>query len=189
MFCQTMSNFLKNWKNKRELKSSGVRVALAEDIDFVLRQIIAGAESGHYGEHILEGEHQANYRAMFHGLINGQGTATLGERGVERKSGSLWIYGNNRFGDIGFFFASEKNEGSGEDEIELLMAGIESKHQGKGHGTNMIRIFLSICPVEATLYARCYPASKVMYSLLLNIGFKKINTKSGGTRELQFNKT
>lgn len=189
MFYQTMSNFLKNWKNRRELKRSGVRVALADDIDFVLEQTIVGAENGHYAQHLLESEHQARYRTMLSALINGQGTVTRGERGDERKNGRLWIYTNDSLGNIGYFSASEKSEGSGENEIELLMAGIKSEHQGKGHGTKMINMFLSLCSAETTLYARCYPASKTMYSLLLNIGFKKINTKPGGTRELELKKT
>lgn len=184
-----MNNFLRNWKNKRKLQRCGLKAAAPEDIEFVMEQIVDGVKEGHYEDSILDPEHQANYRAMFLGLMKGQGTATLGERGIERKSGSLWIYGNNDEGNIGFFFASEKYEGSGENEIELLMAGIKNGFQRAGHGSNMIDYFFALCPKNVTLYARCYPASEAMYIVLVKKGFVKINTKPGGTRELEFKRT
>jgi len=184
-----MNNFLRNWKNRRKLQRSGLKAAAPEDIDFVMEQIVEGAKEGHYEKSILDPEYQANYRAMFLGLMKGQGTATVGERGIERKSGSLWIYGNNDEGNIGFFFVSEKYEGSGENEMELLMAGIKKGLQKTGHGSNMIGSFLALCSGSATLYARCYPASEAMYKVLVKAGFVKINTKPGGTRELELKRT
>ncbi|WP_027150219.1 hypothetical protein [Methylobacter tundripaludum] len=184
-----MNNLLNNWINRRKLQRCVLKAATLEDIDFVMEQIVDGTKEGHYLDSILDPEHQANYRAMFIGLMKGQGTATMGERGIERKSGSLWIYGNNDEGNIGFFFISEKYEGSGEKEIELLMAGIKKRLQRVGHGSNMIGYFLALCPKNATLYARCYPASEAMYITLVNAGFVKINTKPGGTRELELKRT
>jgi hypothetical protein len=184
-----MKNFFRNWITRNKLHRCGIKAAAPEDINFVMEQIIEGAKEGHYKDSILNPEQQINYRTMFLSLMNRQGTATLSERGLERKSGSLWIYGNNKEGNIGFFFASEKYEGSGENEIELLMAGIKKEFQKAGHGSNMIDFFIALCPNNATLYARCLLASESMYMALVKKGFVNINTKPSGTRELELKRT
>jgi ribosomal protein S18 acetylase RimI-like enzyme len=181
-----MNKLLNKWKNRLILRRSGCRLAAPKDIDFVMEQIVEGAKGGHYDESMLDTEHQSNFKGMLNNLLQGIGTPTMTERGVERKSGSLWIYGNKYQGNIGFFFISEKHEGSGEKEIELLMAGIKDQFRGIGHGSNMVDLFLALCPETAILYARCFSKSKAMYAALIGAGFVEINIKPGGTRELEF---
>jgi len=166
-----------------------LRGAVPQDIDFVMAQIVEGAKDGHYDPSILDPAQQSSYKKMLNNLLQGIGTATMTERGIERKSGSLWIYGNKYQGNIGFFFISEKHEGSGEKEIELLMAGVKKQFRGIGHGSNMVCLFLALCPTTSILYARCYPASKAMYAALISSGFVEINTKLSGIRELELKRT
>lgn len=178
-------NAIRRWKNKRHLKSFGIRHATEDDLDFVMSQLVIGAKNGHYSSHLRDVIAQRQQRLAFSNLLKGIGTTRIGERGPEKLSGSLWIYGNRTVGNIGYLYVSEKYEGSGENEIELTMVGIVEQHQNKGHGKHLVNIFSSLIPPSSTLYARCYPKSESMYQVLLRTGFELINVKPRGTRELE----
>ncbi len=176
------------FNRKNNLNQYIFRKAHKSDVDFVVEQLIYGAKHNHYLKVLLDPYHQKTYRTMFLRLLEGQGTKSLNDDGsIEMKSGSLWIYSNKKIGNVGYVFLSEKYEGSGENEIELLMAGIKSEYQGMGHGYNLIKCVISLCSNETTLYARCYQASKGMYHILKKLGFVTTNTRSSGTRELEYN--
>lgn len=178
-------NGIRRWRNKRYLNSFRLRKANEQDIDFVMAQLITGAQEGHYGAHLLERKFQIQQRLMFSRLLNGVGTMRMGERGPEKLSGSLWIYGNRAEGNVGYMYVCERYEGSGESEVELMMAGIDKQHRNMGHGKKLIENFISLCPSPYILYARCYVKSESMYQILLRSGFRLINVKPGGTRELE----
>ncbi|NDY74664.1 hypothetical protein DO021_22520 [Desulfobacter hydrogenophilus] len=183
-----MINCLNKWKNKIRIKRCGIHKAEEKDIDFVIEQIVEGAKKRHFIEAILIPDEQNKYRNMLLGLVNGYPATSLSAKEVETKWGQLWMYGNNKDGNIGFFLIMEKYEGSGFDEIELLMASIKKESQGFGHGTNLINFFKTLCQKQTTLYARCYFASESMCKILLRAGFVKTNTTPEGTRELEYKK-
>lgn len=181
-----MNNFLKETIRKVNFFRYFLRAAAPVDIDFAIAQVIEGAKLGHYDKSILKPSIQRNYRTMFHEVQNGLGITMPGSKGLERKSGKLWLYGGKKKNrNVGFLFVTEKNQGSGEKDIEILMAGICTKFRNRGNGTNMIKKFLLYCPKGTKLYARCYAPSEGMYKILTEAGFSTINIKPSGTRELE----
>lgn len=166
------------------IKSFTIIKADLSDIDYVLSEIINSAKDGHYTEALLDFSMQYNYRKMLECYITRQSVQTLTDTGVEFKYGQLYVYGNRKVGTIGYFVISEKNEGSINYDVELLMFGINKLHQSKGHGKNLLKKLLLLKSESQNIYARCYKKSYIMLKLLLEAGFDTIMTKPSGSKEL-----
>ena len=173
------------WLKKNKLSHYGIRPAEFDDISFVMEGLISGSEAGHFTPTLMELKHQKIQKIMFENLLKGIGTPTFTGEEIVKKSGVLWVYGNDRVGNIGFIFLQEKYQGSGNSDIEILMAGISQEYRKKGHGFNMINCLLQAISNSTSLYARCYKESEGMFQLLQKVGFVTINTKPSGTHELE----
>ncbi|MFC6977611.1 GNAT family N-acetyltransferase [Microbulbifer taiwanensis] len=180
-----MDEYLEEIRDKPHFRDAVLRSAKPEDVEFVMALLMRGAALGHFTSGLLFGPYEQGQREAFLNLTQGIGTPVQTDRGVERKQTALWIYGSPHLGNIGFIEIAEKHEGSGNQEWEILTAGISEEYRGRGHGRNMLKLFMFNFPPELTLYARCYPASKSMFRLLKSLGFKLLGIIDSGIRELE----
>ena len=163
-----------------------LRKASEDDIQFILQELTKGAEQGHFTKAFLDKKERSNYRTMFSNLIKGIGFITATEHGYEAKSGSLWIFHSSQsLEKIGYLFISERFVGSGENDLELLIAGIHEEHQGKGYGEKMLKELLEMIPSNSNVYARCFKSSVKMVNLLTKFNFSVTNVRPTGTKEME----
>ncbi|EKO3881820.1 hypothetical protein P0F40_003622, partial [Vibrio metschnikovii] len=177
---------IRNFFSRNLLKKYGLREAQHDDLDFVMGEIIEGTKKGHYIETILEPQQQTAMRRMLANVIENRCLVRLSHLGQEEIFARLFIYGSPKEDRVGYLLVSDKSQVC--NDLEIYQAGVKETHLGQGHGRNLIDNFLYISPKDRNVFARCYPASKEMFNILIKYGFEHSGTSRSGIRELRLKK-
>jgi N-acetylglutamate synthase-like GNAT family acetyltransferase len=156
------------------------------DLDFIVNLIANDSRDQHYHAAYCDNTHLMQFRNALCDVINWGGIKRMVNNRVEEVASSLYIINLLSGERIGFTLLSEKQPGSMSTVMELYMISIAPSHRHKGYGKSIINCILGEVPHGVSLYARCYPASSDMCSLLANIGFKQIGVTPGGTLEFNY---
>lgn len=153
------------------------RNANLKDLEFMYSQIMDGANHGYFNRKFQELPAAANGLRLELTSILTKGVRPNGLR-------AYGIIFENNGVPIGFVLMSA---GEGNKGNELWMAGIDSKHRGKGYGKQMIQgVLEQFKGRNLMLFARCAPESETMYQLLSKNGFRHVATGEEGYRGLMY---
>ena len=176
---------IRNQLKRRKLRRYGLRPATENDLDFIMGEVIEGAEHGHYAASLLDSTQAQGFREQLRNVIRFSAMVRGTDRGVEQIRAQLWVYGCDQDEQVGYLLVSEKLPGSFATELELYKAGVRKGRRREGHGRRIVQLFVAFSLPGVKLYARCFPPSEIMCALLQELGFTHFNTMQYGTRELQ----
>lgn len=163
-----------------------LRLGTIDDIDFVMKEAVIGAQKGHYARELLERGQAENFRNGLIQNVQSHSVSRLVNGNPTLFVTTLWIYVSIRGTRIGYLLLSERFAGSKESNNEISMIGVQSSFRRQGHGRNIVRSLMSINGNVSILYARCKRESGIMSSILMDAGFVLINTMPSGTEELEY---
>jgi len=167
-----------------------LRSAVFADLDFVCRLIGDGANHGHYSASLCDPLKLQEFGRALEQVIRYGIMVRIGERGCERLCAQLLIYehGESRSAPTGFVLATEKEPGSGDRALEIYMTSIAPEVRHQGYGSKMISLLQHIRPEGGLLYARCYPASRLMATIFRQKGFTESGVLAGRVKQFVFSK-
>ncbi|HDJ1438109.1 TPA: GNAT family N-acetyltransferase [Serratia rubidaea] len=145
------------------------RRATKDDLPFISKLIIDGAQKKHFNRKVLTPMGRFLYKINLKSMVlKGCGYSQGYKRRME-----AFIWNKNET-PIGFVVIAQQPD-------ELLLAAISPEYRGKGYGREMLDTFLiDYIARKRMVWARCYPASKIMKDYLLRRGFEIYNTSKSG---------
>jgi len=154
------------------------------DIDFALSLIVDGAKNGHYGLDMPIEVVEASQRGLIvHAIANRAVNFDDGNGGPIGEYGPYFFIFESRGEPIGFGITMtdllDVNQST-----EILMASIKPEFRGQGYGKEFMSILVENFIQKVPLKARCYKASTVMKSILIDLGFQTREVTSKGTTHL-----
>jgi ribosomal protein S18 acetylase RimI-like enzyme len=184
----TLANRVRAQMRNRRLRDYDFRSAREDDLDFVLGELIKGAENGHYSPVFLTAAGADGLRLALQVVIQDGMMPRDPDNGGTREflAAKLLVYSCMTTGErVGYALLAEKHPGTFTADLEIYSIGVADNHRRQGYGRRMVELIVMHVSIGRTLYARCYPASEIMCKLLQESGFLIFNTKPSGTRELE----
>jgi len=148
------------------------------DLNFIHTLILSGSQKGHFSpEFYLNQAANNGLRKNLQSILNDQKRLD-----VDLKA-SAFIAENN--GKPIFFMIISATESNA---AEIWMIGTDPQYQGKGIASSSLDKALNKFKTSNNVvFAKCHPASEVMFRLLIKKGFELLKTGESGTRLLAYN--
>ncbi|WFS17197.1 GNAT family N-acetyltransferase [Pseudomonas sp. 905_Psudmo1] len=145
------------------------------DIDFMHKEILAGASKGHFSESFLTPKGSNGLKLNLTSIVGAK-------RRLDSDKPAYGVIYHRQGAPVGFIINSSIQ---GKTGTEIWMMGISENYQGQGHGAALLdEILRHFSDYNGVIMARCHPASQKMYQMLINRGFKHETTGEHGTRFL-----
>ena len=190
MLPEPLSSRVRTWMKRRKLRAYDFRPAKESDLDFIMAEVIEGAQRGHYSESLLEQLQAQALQVALRNVIRDGEMKRLTDQGTcEIIEARLSVYGSKTDEQVGYLLLAEKYPGTFGTDLEIYKIGVRGNSRLGGHGRRMVELIVARMSAGRKLYARCYLSSNIMCQLLQEAGFLIINTKPSGTRELELNNT
>ena len=143
------------------------------DLEFICQEILAGASKGHFSEFFLTPEGAKGLRLNLVSILTNN-------RRLDADQPAYGIIYHREGKPVGFMINSSIQGNTG---TELWMMGITEKYKGRGHGSALLNEIMGhMSGYKGAIMARCFPASDIMYQMLLKHGLKHEQTGENGTR-------
>lgn len=151
-----------------------MRFAHDGDFNFINSLVLSEAKNGHFDRNLLSPLFKSGWEKELHSVLKNRvrldGTQAYG---------LIWEQNSKSIGFV-VMSAGPNNEGN-----ELWLAAIDPSYRKKGEGRRMvISVLDQFKGKNLMLMARCSPESETMFQILINHGFKHVDTGKKGSRGL-----